>query len=193
MSVAIFGKDGNSVDEAALSRIPLDSRVQWEGRSWRLRVDTFRRSDGASVEKAFIEHPGSVVLIPLIDEQVVMLRQYRPALEKTILELPAGTRESEESWLACAQRELREETGYRADSFTSLGLIWPGPGLTNELMALFIATGLTSDPLPADFDEEITLAPMPLAELATMARDGRLQDGKSIVAILRAEAYLTAI
>ena len=149
--------------------------------------------DGGAVEKGFIEHPGSVVLIPFIDEQVVMLRQYRPALEKSILELPAGTRESGESWPACAQRELREETGYRADSLISLGRIWPGPGLTNELMALYLATGLSSDPLPSDFDEEIALAPLPFRELTAMARDGRLQDAKSIVAILRAEAYLATV
>ena len=157
-----------------------------------MRVDTFRRPDGVSVEKAFIDHPGSVVLIPFLDEQVIMLRQYRPAMEKTILELPAGTREPGETWLACAQRELREETGYRAERFISLGQIWPGPGLTNEIMALFLAIGLSSDPLPADFDEEITLAPMPIAELGVMARDGQLQDAKSIVAILRAEDYLAS-
>jgi ADP-ribose pyrophosphatase len=119
-----------------------------------------------------------------------MLRQHRPALGQTILELPAGTREPDEPWLSCAQRELQEETGYRAETFTPLGAIWPAPGLSNERMALFLATGLTADPLPMDVDEEIGVEAWPLDELVEMALDGRLEDGKSAIAVLRAARYL---
>jgi ADP-ribose pyrophosphatase len=127
--------------------------------------------------------------VPRQGEQVLMLRQYRPALDETILELPAGTRERAEPWLECAQRELREETGYRAAQFTSLGYIWPAPGLSSEVMAIYLATGLTPDPLPADFDEQFELVPMPLVDLLEMARDGRLQDAKSVIALLRTQAW----
>jgi len=119
-----------------------------------------------------------------------MLRQYRPALGLTILELPAGTREADEAWLLCAQRELQEETGYRAATFTPLGEVWAAPGLTNERMALFLATELTADPLPMDVDEEIAVEAWPLSELRVMALDGRLEDAKSVVAVLRAARYL---
>lgn len=169
---------------------PDHSRIAWSGSSWRLRVDTLTRPDGAPAEKGIIEHPGSVVLLPLLDEQVLMLRQYRPALGATILELPAGTRDWQEPWEACAQRELREETGYRAAHFTALGHIWPAPGLSNEEMAIYLATGLTPDPLPADFDEAIEVTPMPLAELVAMALDGRLQDAKSAIALLRIQTWM---
>ncbi len=173
----------------------LDSRIVWQGK-WRLRVDTFRLADGCLYERGAIDHPGAVVLVPLLagetddGPQVLMLRQYRPALGHTILELPAGTREVDEPWLLCAQRELQEETGYRAALFESLGEVWAAPGLTNERMALFLATGLTADPLPMDVDEEIAVEVWPLGELAAMALDGRLEDAKSVVAILRTARHL---
>ena len=165
------------------------SRIVWEGK-WRLRVDTFRLADGRVYERGVIDHPGAVVVVPLLPgddgPQVLMLRQYRPALDLTILELPAGTREPDEPWLLCAQRELREETGQRAATFTALGEVWAAPGLTNERMAVFLAEGLSGDPLPMDEDEQIAVEPWPLAELAAMALDGRLDDAKSVVGILRA-------
>jgi ADP-ribose pyrophosphatase len=168
----------------------VQSRIVWEGK-WRVRVTTLRLPDGRLYERGAVEHPGAVVIAPLLpgadgEPQLLMLRQYRHTLDHDILELPAGTREPGEPWLECAQRELREETGYRAAHFTPLGEIWPAPGLTDERMALFLATELTPDPLPMDADEAITVEPWPLAALAEMALDGRLEDGKSVVAVLRA-------
>jgi len=93
--------------------------------------------------------------------------------------------------LQCAQRELREETGFRAAEMTPLGEIWPAPGFTDERMALFLATGLTPDPLPMDIDEDIVVETWPLAELAAMAIDGRLEDAKSVVSVLRAVHHLS--
>jgi ADP-ribose pyrophosphatase len=158
-------------------------------------VETLALPDGSTLERGVVEHPGAVVLIPLVKQEgesvILMLRQYRSAVSQIILELPAGTRGWDEDWLRCAQRELREETGYRAENFIPLGEIWPAPGLSSELMKLYLATGLTPDPLPADVDEEITLYPIPLSELVAMAQDGRLQDGKSVVGILRTAVYLT--
>lgn len=171
-----------------------DARIIWHGRSWRLRVEPYALPDGSVIERGFVEHPGSVVLIPINNTPtgpvVLMLHQYRAALQKTILELPAGTREWDEDWLACAQRELQEETGYRADSFTPLGEVWPAPGVSNECMKLYLATGLHADPLPADVDEEIVVQPMPLSELLQMAQDGRMHDAKSIVGLWRAAAVI---
>jgi ADP-ribose pyrophosphatase len=166
-------------------------RLQWQGPSWRLWVHTLRRDDGRYVEKGIIEHPGAVVLIPLQDDGTVyMLRQYRLALDETILELPAGTRGWEEPWLACAQRELREETGYRAASLTPLGSVWPAPGYSDEQLRFYLARELSRDPLQPDFDEIIDLQPLSLPRLEVMAHAGQLQDAKSIVGILRAAIYL---
>ena len=169
---------------------PKHSRIEWLGSSWRLRVDEWQTPEGQSYEKGVVEHPGSVVVLPLAGEEVIMLQQYRHSLGQTILELPAGTRHWDEDWLPCAQRELREETGYRAETFISLGQVWAAPGLSNEVMHLFLASNLSPDPLPADADEMITLQPMPLTELVNMALDGRLADAKSVVTILRAATHL---
>lgn len=148
------------------------------------------RPDGVMVERGYIEHPGAVVLVPLLGEQVLMLRQYRWTVDEVVWELPAGTRGWEEDWLACAQRELREETGYQAERFISLGEVWAAPGVSDERMALYLATGLTAAPLAADFDEEIEVEPVALEELVRMALDGRLEDAKSVVGVLRAAEYV---
>ena len=165
-------------------------QIVWHGRSWRLRVEPYPLPDGNIIERGFIEHPGAVVLVPVRETaagpEVLMLQQYRAALAETILELPAGTRGWDEDWLLCAQRELQEETGYRADTLTPLGEIWPAPGSSNELMKLYLATGLHADPLPADADEEIVVQPMLLAELVQMAQNGRIRDAKSVVGLWRA-------
>jgi len=174
------------------------SKPLWQqGDSWRLRLDTLQLPNGRTLEKGAIEHPGAVVLVPLRPSahgpEVLMLRQYRHVLDQEILELPAGTRGWNEDWLACAQRELREETGHRAEKFTELGQLWPAPGISDELMHLYLAQELTPDPLPGDEDEAIELTPMPLDELVGMAWNGRLQDAKSIVGILRTAHYLANV
>lgn len=186
------------------------SHIAWKSSSWRLRVDTLVAPDGTQLDKGFIEHPGAVVLIPVRETavstssvqadsansaqptspEILMISQYRRAIDETILELPAGTREWAEDWLTCAQRELREETGYRADKIVLIGEFWPSPGVSSELMRLCLATGLHPDPLPGDVDEEIEVKPMPLSELVDMAKNGQILDAKSIVGLLKAADYL---
>lgn len=169
-----------------------ETNVVWQSpKDWRLEVVTLSRPDGQTEEKGIVRHPGAVALVPLTEKgEVLMLRQYRLALDQTILEIPAGTRGWEEEWRACAQRELREETGFRAGRLVELGDIWLAPGLSDEQMRLFVATELTSDPLPQDFDEQIELASIPLIKLVDMAYDGRLWDAKSVVALLRVKKWL---
>jgi len=174
-----------------------ESRIIWQKEgSWRLVMARTTLPDGTVIEQPLVEHPGAVVLVPVragtAGPELLLIRQYRRAIDRHILELPAGTRGWDEPWLACAQRELREETGLRAARFTPLGEIWPTPGISDEQMQLYLAEALTPDPLPSDIDEQISLAPLPLAEGVAMAEDGRLHDAKSIVAILRAARYLHA-
>ena len=171
-----------------------ESSVAWQGTSWRLRVVRYRLPDGSALEKGHVEHPGAVVLVPLRETaagpEVIMLRQYRTALKQTILELPAGTRGWDEDWELCAQRELQEEIGFRAGKLAPLGTCWPAPGHSNELMKLYLATELVPDPLPQDADEMITPEANSFAEALEMAEDGRLQDAKSVVGILRTAKHL---
>ena len=167
----------------------LDSKRLYDGR-WSLHLDTIELANGTKKETPRIDHPGSVVMVPIIGDQVVMLRQYRHALGQTILELPAGTLERGEVPLPAAQRELREETGYRADQLILLSQLWPAPGSTNELMNTYLATGLSADPLEMDDDEVIETVLMPLTQLVDMALTGQLADAKSVAGILQAHHYL---
>ena len=174
--------------------IIIEKKKVWESDSWRLHEYKVQTPSSQVVTKGAVDHPGSVVLIPVRETitgyEVLMLRQYRVALDETILELPAGTREWGEAALPCAQRELREETGFRAEKFILLSESWPSPGMSNEVMTLYLALDLHPDPLPGDIDEVIEVVPMPLAELMEMAKNGRLRDSKSVVGVLQTAVYL---
>ena len=154
-------------------------------------METLTLADGRTQERGAIEHPGAVVLAPLLPNgDVLMVRQYRHAINQTILELPAGTRDWDEDWTTCAQRELREETGHRAQKLTRLGEIWPAPGLSSELMLLYLAQELHPDPLPQDEDEAIEVVRLPLVDLLAMAQDGRIRDAATIVGIWHTAVHL---
>ncbi len=173
----------------------IDSKRVWQGDSWYLQLDSLLLANGQVVEKGAVIHPGSVVLVPIrpFSEsryEVLMIKQYRHVLDQIILELPAGTREWEEPFLDCAQRELQEEVGYRADQFDLLGEVWPAPGFTNELMKIYLAQSLHHDPLVGDIDEEIEVVPMPLEELMMMIEDGRIQDAKTIISLQKTARFL---
>ena len=173
----------------------IGSKMIWQGSSWYLQLDSLQLNDGQIVEKGAIMHPGSVVLVPIRpltdnDFEVLMIKQYRHVLDQTILELPAGTREWDEAWLPCAQRELQEETGHRAEQFDLLGEVWPAPGFTNELMRIYLAQNLHHDPLPGDVDEEIEVVPMKMSRLIDMIANGRIQDAKTILSLQKTAVFL---
>ncbi len=167
----------------------LQQNVLWDGK-WQFRLDKVRLESGHVMDLALIEHPGSVVLVPMLGDNVLMIEQFRPVFGRNLLELPAGTLDGDEPYPEAAQRELREETGYRAESLTLLGEMLPSPGTSNEVMKIFLAQGLSEDPLPMDEDEEIEIRPIPLKELVAMALRGELTDAKSVVGVLQANAFL---
>lgn len=171
--------------------IIVDSRTIWQGK-WDVRIDTIALPDGTTIERETVVHPGSVVLIPIIGDEVVMIRQIRPTIPDgdPLLELPAGTCDPAESPNICAQRELREETGYRAEMLIKLSNLLPSPGSSTELMHFYLATGLTHDPLPMDADETIENATIPFAAALEMAVTGQLRDMKSVAGLVIANQYI---
>lgn len=136
-----------------------------------------------------IRHPGGVAVLPLHDDgTVTLIRQGRPAVAATLMELPAGRLDPGEDPETCGRRELLEETGLVSDRFHPLGFIHSSPGVFDEVIHLFAATGLTqTTPIPED-DEEIEPVRLPLGDARAMARDGRISDAKTIAALFRTEA-----
>ena len=161
------------------------SKTVYEGHVFNIRIETARKQDGDLYQREIVDHPGGVAIVPL-DEQdrVVLVRQYRAAIGSTLLEIPAGTIESGESACATASRELREEIGMCAEKLCPIVEFYLAPGYTTELMHIFLATGLTPNPLPADVDEEIELEFMPFDGLLDRVILGEIRDAKTIAAAL---------
>jgi ADP-ribose pyrophosphatase len=135
-----------------------------------------------------VRHPGGAAALPLHDDgTVTLIRQLRPAVDFCMIEAPAGRLDPGEEPAVCALRELAEETGLKAQKIESLGVLHPSPGVFDEVIHLFLATGLSSTKaLPEEY-EDISTVRLPLAEAVQMARDGRISDGKTIAILFRAE------
>lgn len=134
-----------------------------------------------------ILHPPSVVILPVLDDgRVVLIRQFRHAINRMIYEIPAGTREPNEPALACAKRELMEETGYSASRWKRICEFYPAPGISTERMDLFVARGLKKlkKRIPMDKDERITVHPAPVRRTLQLVRKNKIRDAKSIIGII---------
>lgn len=146
---------------------------------------------GKVLRREVVRHPGSVVIVPILEgpegARVVLIRNWRPALEKEVLELPAGTLEQGEEPTACARRELCEETGYEAEAVTLLGRFYTSPGLSDEFMTAFVATGLRHVGQRLEEDEQLTVEPMTVPAALAAVERGELVDAKSMLALLLAE------
>jgi ADP-ribose pyrophosphatase len=141
--------------------------------------------DGGLHARETILHPGAVTIIPVLaDDHIVLIRNFRPAVGRTLIELPAGTLEPGEDPLLAAGRELEEETGYRAGKIEPLCQFFMSPGILRERMHLFVATELASGPTRLDAGEEIEPLAVNWAEALAMAGDGRIEDAKTLVGLL---------
>lgn len=173
----------------------LDSVRVYSGRVLNLDVDKIRFPDGSVGELEIIRHSGASAVIPFAsdpageDPQVLLIRQYRYAAERVIYEIPAGRLDPGETPLACAIRELREETGCTATRVEPLITIYTTPGFTDEQIHLFMATGLTMGATDREADEFIEVVTVALSEVLLMIERGEIVDSKTLVAILYAAGY----
>jgi ADP-ribose pyrophosphatase len=133
-----------------------------------------------------VRHPGGAAVLPLHDDgTVTLIRQLRPAVDDLMIEAPAGRLDPGEDPGGCAMRELGEETGLAAGAIESLGVIHTSPGVFDEVIHLFLATGLTmTEAFPEEYEDIATIR-LPLEEAVRMAGDGRISDGKTIALLMR--------
>jgi ADP-ribose pyrophosphatase len=166
----------------------IESRVIYRGRIVTLRVDEVRLPSGRIGHREVVEHPGAAAIVAVTDDdQVVLVRQYRKTVERTLLEIPAGTLEPGESALQCAHRELVEEAGLRAESMTPLATVIPSPGILTETITIFLARGLHPAIGSADMEEEgLHVVRVPLAQVPARIESGEIVDAKSLVGLLLA-------
>ena len=162
-----------------------------DGERISLRVDEFTLGDRPAVSKEIVEHPGSVVILPVTsDDHVILVRQWRQPAGQILLEAPSGTREPGEDPMVTAHRELREETGFAAESMSSLGGMWVAPGYSAEYTHAFLASDLHESPLPQDAGEDIHVQKLPLASIPEMIRNGDLQDQMTVATFYAASHLL---
>ena len=135
-----------------------------------------------------IRHPGGAGILPVHDDGTIsLIRQLRPAVAAVMLEIPAGRLSPAEPPAECARRELREETGISAAELIPLGTVCSSPGVFDEVVHLFAATGISQGAAQPEADEEIEVLRLPLVEAMQMAADGRISDAKTLAALLRWE------
>lgn len=143
--------------------------------------------DGREHQYEFVRHPGAVVILPLIsNESLLMIRNYRHAVGRELLELPAGTLDAAgESPIETAHRELEEETGHRAAILSPLDAFYPSPGILSEKIHAFVATDIVRTRQRLEPTERITVQAVPCDEAIEMAYDGRIEDAKTALTLLR--------
>ncbi|HNV87130.1 MAG TPA: NUDIX hydrolase [Candidatus Omnitrophota bacterium] len=180
----------------ALTRKPykvLRHKRIYAGRAVNLSVDRVRLPDGNVIDREIILHGGSAVMIPVAGRgRLILIRQFRYCAGGYIWEFPAGTIDRGETPLACAKRELIEEIGYSAARWRKLRTFYPTPGVSTEVMHLFLATELEKSVANPEFDELISARTFRLKEIERMIRNGKINDGKTILAFyeLRQSGFL---
>jgi ADP-ribose pyrophosphatase len=154
-----------------------------------------RFPDGSVGELEIIRHPGASAVVPFLtdplgaDPEILLLRQYRYAADGFLFEIPAGRLEADEAPITCAERELLEETGCRADRIEPLTTLYTTPGFTDERIHLFLAAGLSRGTPAHERDEFIEVATRSLSEALAMIERGEIQDAKTTAAILFAAGF----
>ena len=170
-----------------LTEKTLSSKLVYDGGLLKVYYDTVELVNGTTSWREVVRHPGAVVMVP-VDQggNVYLVRQYRYPYGKVVLEVPAGKLEYGEEPFPAAQRELEEVIGAQAKTWIPMGEMLPTPGFCDERQHVYLARDLSFGKSHPDADEFLEIVKMPLKEAQEMAVDGRLEDSKTVAAILRA-------
>ena len=163
----------------------LSSQLIYDARALKLRVDTVQMASGRETTREIIEHGDAVAMVAVdSNDNVLMVKQFRRAVEKELLEIPAGVIDPGEDPVTAVRRELREETGYLPKKVEKIGGFYPTPGYCTEYLHLYLATDLVLSPFPADDTENIRLVRVPVSQVSSLITSGSICDAKSIIGLL---------
>lgn len=180
-----------TASDAHLREETVLSEQVYSGRFLDVRRDQIRLPDGAAAQREYIVHPGAVMVVPLLDDgRLVVERQWRYPLARVMLEFPAGKLDAGEPPLACAVRELIEETGYRAAEWARAGILHNAIAYSNEGIEVWFARGLTPGERALDAGEFLDVIEMSAEQLDGLARCGELTDAKTLIGLLWLQNWL---
>ncbi len=183
----------SKLDPSLLEELPLSSESVFDGVLLKVHRDEVRLPDGCDGIREYIRHPGAVLIVAQrADGHLLLVRQFRYALGRTVLEMPAGRIEPGEDLETCARRELVEETGFEARDWQHLGTIHPCLGYSDERIEIFLARGLTEVGARPDEDEFLQILSMDLDALDHAARAGEITDAKTLCALFLATPRLVS-
>lgn len=175
-----------------LKEICLESTTVHQGNFLTLKHDRVRLPDGKQASREYVQHPGAVMIVPVFDDGTVLLeRQYRYPMGQVMIEFPAGKLDAGEDILACAKRELHEETGYRAREWTYLTRIHPVISYSTEFIDLYLAQGLHAGERSLDEGEFLDIFVAPAEQLLEWVRSGQVTDVKTVIGAFWLEKCLT--
>jgi len=162
-----------------------------EGKIVRFEKLVVEMPNGVNADRDIIRHPGGCVIIPVDEENnLYLVKQYRVAFESVTLELPAGKLDKGEEPIVCATRELEEETGLQAQEIRAVISVYLSPGFCDEVLHVFMATGLKQGVARPDDDEFVKIEKYSIAELMTMIQTGEIKDAKTVIGVMIAERRL---
>ena len=177
--------------DVALAERPITEDVVWTGRIFNVDRLQVQLPDGRNAIRDVVRHPGAVAVVALTEEgRICLVRQYRTALGRVTVEIPAGKLDPGEDPLECASRELLEETGMEAEKIAYLTTIATSDGFTDELIHIYMATGLSFSKSSPDADEFINVDLIEVGELIDAVLDGRIEDAKTVVGALICDSVM---
>jgi ADP-ribose pyrophosphatase len=179
----------DGVDEHLVER-RIHSDSVYEGHFLKVRRDQVRLPGGGTAFREYVVHPGAVMVVPLTDDgQLIVERQHRYPLDRVLLEFPAGKLDANETTLHCAQRELREETGYAAREWAYAGRMHNACAYSTEFIEIWFARGLVAGAQQLDEGEYVEVRTMSEADLFDLSASGELTDAKTMVGLLKLQQW----